>query len=75
MVYLVYVFIAGAWTGHYPYPLLDAGMLKQARVLRHAAGFLIYCLVLGMILVVLDRWIRTRTAINWFKKHMRNFIC
>jgi hypothetical protein len=64
VIYLGYVFIVGKWTGHYSYPPLDASMLKRARVLRHAAVFLIYFLAFGMILVALDRWMRTKSVGN-----------
>ena len=64
VIYLVYMFIVGNWTGHYPYPTLDAGILKRARVLRHAAVLLIYLLAFGIMLVALDRWMRPKSVIN-----------
>lgn len=51
IVYLIWTFIHGAYSGFYPYPFLNNGELGIARVLLNEAGLLIVFLVLGSILV------------------------
>ena len=51
IVYLVWTFIHGAYSGFYHYPILNNGELGIARVLLNEAGLLIVFLVLESILV------------------------
>ena len=51
IVYLVWTFIHGAYSGFYPYPFLNNNELGIARVLLNEAGLLVMFLVLGFILV------------------------
>jgi hypothetical protein len=51
VIYLVWTFIHGAYSGFYPYPFLNGTELGNARVLLNEAGLLTLFLVLGFILV------------------------
>ena len=51
VIYLVWTFIHGAYSGFYPYPFLNGTELGNARVLLNEAGLLVMFLVLGTILV------------------------
>ena len=51
IIYLVWTFIHGAYSGFYPYPFLNGAELGNARVLLNEAGLLAMFLVLGFILV------------------------
>jgi hypothetical protein len=51
VIYLVWTFIHGAYSGFYPYPFLSGAELGNARVLMNEAGLLVIFLVLGLILV------------------------
>lgn len=63
VIYLVWTFIHGAYSGFYPYPFLNNSELGMARVLLNEAGLLVIFLVLGFILVsggrFLDRHLKT----------------
>lgn len=62
IVYLVWTFIHGAYSGFYPYPFLNNSELGIARVLLNEAGLLAIFLVLGFILVsggrFLDKYLK-----------------
>jgi hypothetical protein len=59
VIYLIWTFIHGVYSGFYPYPFLNTSELGIARVLLNEAGLLIVFLILGSILVtggrLLDR--------------------
>jgi hypothetical protein len=57
VVYLVWTFIHGAYSGFYPYPFLNNSELGIARVLLNEASLLVMFLVLGLTLVVVGRLI------------------
>ncbi len=63
IIYLVWTFIHGAYSGFYPYPFLNNGELGIARVLLNEAGLLIVFLILGFVLVtggrLLDKQLRS----------------
>jgi hypothetical protein len=63
IIYLVWTFIHGAYSGFYPYPFLNGAELGNARVLLNEAGLLVIFLVLGLILVsggrLLDKYLKT----------------
>jgi hypothetical protein len=54
--YLCWVFVRGAWAREYPYPFLDLAARDLPAVLRSCAGVFALFLVLGAVLVVVDRW-------------------
>ena len=51
IVYLVWTFIHGAYSGFYPYPFLNSGELGIARVLLNESGLLAIFLILALVLV------------------------
>jgi hypothetical protein len=51
IIYLIWTFIHGVFSGFYPYPFLNHSELGIARVLQNEAGLLIAFLVLGTVLV------------------------
>jgi len=53
--YLGWVFLRGAWVHEYPYPFLDLGALALPAVLRNCAGIAALFVVLGAVLVLVDR--------------------
>jgi hypothetical protein len=66
IVYLLWTFIHGAYSGFYPYPFLNHSELGIARVLLNEAGLLVIFLVLGFVLVtggqLLDKARKTRSV-------------
>ena len=55
LAYVVWVFLRGAWVGEYPYPFIDVGLLGWARVGINALGVMGVFVVLGLVVVGLDR--------------------
>ena len=53
--YVIWVFLRGAWVGEYPYPFIDVGQLGWARVGINALGVMGVFVVLGLVVVGLDR--------------------
>lgn len=53
--YVVWVFLRGAWVGEYPYPFIDVGQLGWVRVGVNALGVMGVFVVLGWVVVGLDR--------------------
>lgn len=53
--YVIWVFLRGAWVGEYPYPFIDVGQLGWARVGVNALGVMAVFVVLGLVVVGLDR--------------------
>jgi len=60
LLYLAWVLLRGAWLGEYPYPFIDAGQLGYARTAINAIGVLLAFLLLGGILLALDRRLARR---------------
>jgi hypothetical protein len=60
-VYLVYTLARGAVSGLYPYPFLDVKVLGYAGALTRAAGFLLVFLGMGLLVVAVGRWMRSRS--------------
>lgn len=63
-VYAGWVFLRGAWVGEYPYPFLDVGQLGWPKTLLNATGVVLLFLLVGTLLVVLDRTLATRNAVR-----------
>ena len=55
LLYLCWVFLRGAFAHEYPYPFLDLNVHSLAVVLRNCAGVLALFLLLGSVLVLVDR--------------------
>lgn len=60
VIYLLWTFIHGVYSGFYPYPFLNNSELGIARVLLNEAGLLVIFLVLGFILVTGGRMLDER---------------
>ena len=58
--YLAWCLLRGAWVHEYPYPFLDVDALGLAIVLRNAVGVLALFVVVGMLLVAIDRMLAKR---------------
>jgi hypothetical protein len=56
LAYLGWVFLRGAWVHEYPYPFLDLGVIELPAVLRNCSGVFALFLLLGAVLVAIDRW-------------------
>jgi hypothetical protein len=59
--YMAWSFLHGALTGFYPYPFLNVDEQGVAGVLKFEAGLIAIFLVLGLILVLVGRWIEHLT--------------
>ena len=57
VVYLLWTFVHGAYSGFFPYPFLNVGELGIGRVLLNEAGLLALYLILGLALVTGGRLI------------------
>lgn len=62
LLYLAWVLLRGAWLGEYPYPFIDAGQLGYAKTAVNALGVLLAFLLLGGILLALDRLMSRRES-------------
>lgn len=60
LAYLLWTFLRGHWVGEYPYPFIDVGALGMAMVLRNAGAMLGLFVMLGLLLVLLDRTLARR---------------
>ena len=60
LAYLAWVLLRGAWLGEYPYPFIDLGQLGPGRTSVNALGVLLVFLVLGSVLLWLDRLLARR---------------
>jgi len=57
LAYGIYVLVHGQLASFYPYPFVDAGHLGLPRVLLNMAGFAIVMLLVGRLLIGVDRGI------------------
>ncbi|MFK0298583.1 Pr6Pr family membrane protein [Brevundimonas sp. NPDC090276] len=55
LVYGGWTLIHGALSGWWPYPFVDVGALGLGRVLLNFVGLLIFFLIVGLVIVALDR--------------------
>jgi len=62
LAYVCWIFLRGALLHEYPYPFVDLGVVALPDVLRNCAGVFAVFLVLGAVLVALDRWSGRATA-------------
>lgn len=60
LAFLAWTLLRGAWLSEYPYPFIDVGTLGLAVALRNAAGICAVFVVLGALLVALDRLLGRR---------------
>ncbi|PWB33275.1 hypothetical protein DCO48_09920 [Pseudomonas sp. SDI] len=62
LVYFVYTLLRGHGIGFYPYPFVDVASLGVARVLLNALAILAVFILIGALLIALDRWQGRRLA-------------
>ena len=60
-VYLVYVLARGAVSGLYPYPFMDVKVWGYGGVMAHVAVLLLVFLGMGLLVVAVGRWTRSRS--------------
>jgi len=56
LIYVCWVFLRGAFVHEYPYPFIDLNVLGPATALRNCAGVFALLLLLGSVLMLVDRW-------------------
>ena len=61
LVYFAYILLRGHLLGVYPYPFVDVEKLGYAQTFFNASGILAGFVAVALIVVLLDRWPRTRT--------------
>ncbi|WP_419701776.1 Pr6Pr family membrane protein [Mucilaginibacter sp. NFX135] len=61
-LYLIYTVIRGAIINYYPYPFINVDKLGYSQVLINSLILLIVFLVLGLLLVAVNRIFKTRTG-------------
>jgi hypothetical protein len=59
-LYVAWAFLRGAWVHEYPYPFIDVAQLGWPNVLMNSAGMLLLFVVVGLVLIGLDRWLARR---------------
>jgi hypothetical protein len=57
LLYWVCIFLRGAISGDYPYPLVDVAVRGYVRALTNATVHLATTLLLGLLAVATDRWL------------------
>jgi hypothetical protein len=58
LTYLAWTLLRGRWLHEYPYPFVDVTALGFAVVARNALGIAVLFLLLGLLLVAIDRYAR-----------------
>ena len=61
LVYFAFILLRGHLLGVYPYPFVDVEKLGYAQTFINASGILAGFVAVALIVVLLDRWPRTRT--------------
>ena len=61
LVYFAYILLRGHLLGVYPYPFVDVEKLGYAQTFINASGILAGFVAVALLVVLLDRWPRTRT--------------
>jgi hypothetical protein len=56
LLYVCWAFLRGALVHEYPYPFIDLNLHDLPTVLRNCAGVIAVFLLLGCVLVLVDRW-------------------
>jgi len=63
-LYLIYILIRGLSAGYYPYPFLDVRQLGYNKVFLNSLGVLVAFLVVSILFIAIDRFIKRRPSIN-----------
>ena len=61
LVYFIYALLRGHLLGAYAYPFIDVAELGYPQVLINAGGILLGFVVIGLLVIGLDRWRATRS--------------
>jgi len=62
LVYVVFVFISGAFSGFYPYPFLDVTGLGYFKVLVNSLGILLAFIVVSLLFIGFGKWTNKTSA-------------
>ncbi|MFJ2363150.1 Pr6Pr family membrane protein [Pseudomonas sp. NPDC087697] len=62
VMYFAYALLRGHSLGLYPYPFIDVEKLGYPQVFINASGILLGFVVIALVVVGLDRWLRSRAA-------------
>lgn len=63
LLYLIYIFIRGAFSGFYPYPFIDVKALGYNKVVVNSLFIMGVFIALGLILLIINKWVK-RTSVN-----------
>ncbi len=63
LVYIIYIFIRGAFAGFYPYPFINMGQLGLKQTLINAAGITIVFLIISLLLVAIGKMMNRKPQI------------
>ena len=63
-LYLIYILIRGLSAGYYPYPFLDVRQLGYNKVFLNSLGVLVAFLLVSILFIAIDRFIKRRPSIN-----------
>jgi len=55
LIYLIYTLVRGSFTGTYPYPFLDVGVIGYGGMMANVAVLLIVFLGMGLAIVAISR--------------------
>ncbi len=62
LLYLAYSLVSGAFTGTYPYPFIDVGVLGYGRTLMNAAMLTGAFVAMAITMIAIGRWLAGRSA-------------
>ena len=57
LVFLIWVFVRGAWLGVYPYSFVDVAALGVGAVITNSIGVCLLFVAVGLLFVAIDRWL------------------
>ena len=61
LIYLIYIIVRGAATGHYPYPFMDVTQIGTEQVLLNTLLIMIGFITIGFLLVITDMSMKPKT--------------
>lgn len=61
LVYVIYVFIRGAFSGFYPYPFLDVTKVGYPKVLTNSLGITLAFVAVSLLFIGIGKW-RNKTS-------------
>ncbi|MEP6948629.1 MAG: Pr6Pr family membrane protein [Ginsengibacter sp.] len=60
LVYIIFIFIRGSFSGFYPYPFIDTGKIGLKQALINAVGIAIVFIVMSLLFVAIGNFINKR---------------